>query len=182
MLLGGIKIRIVFVHVDYIRTVLVHLDYVRVHTKRKKKTAGTVKLKRDSMEEGVVLFCCVEKIDEDNSYNVIKNATSEIIKRLEMIEAKKVMVYPYAHLTNDLNSPETGTQILSGLENSLKERGFEVKRSAFGWYKELEMKVKRHPLSNISITALPDCNPESETLLCSCSNRSEKKNYVPSFQ
>jgi threonyl-tRNA synthetase len=178
--LGGIKIRIVFVHVDYIRTVLLYLDYVRDHTK--KKTAGKVKIKRDSMEEGVVLFCCVEKIDEDNPYNIIKNATSEIIKCLGMIKVKKVMVYPYVHFTNDLNNPETAIQILNGLENSLKERDLEVKRAAFGWYKELEMKVKRHPLSNLSITSLPDCNQESETLLSSCSNSSEKKNYLSSFQ
>ena len=33
------------------------------------KIAETVKLERDSMEEGVVLFCCMEKIDEDSPYN-----------------------------------------------------------------------------------------------------------------
>jgi hypothetical protein len=36
------------------------------------KIAETVKLERDSMEEGVVLFCCMEKIDEDSPYKSLK--------------------------------------------------------------------------------------------------------------
>ena len=42
------------------------------------------------MEEGVILFCCTEKIDEDNPPDIVGNATLEVIKRLEMIKAKKV--------------------------------------------------------------------------------------------
>jgi hypothetical protein len=56
------------------------------------KIAETVKLERDSMEEGVVLFCCMEKIDEDSPYNVIENAAAEVIRRLEMIKTKKIMI------------------------------------------------------------------------------------------
>ena len=108
-----------------------------------------------------VLFCCAEKIDEDNPHNVIENATLEVIRRLEMIKTKKVMIYPYAHFTNDLSNPETAIEILTGLESSLKERDIEVKRAPFGWYKELEMRSKGHPLSNLSITVFPDKKQES---------------------
>lgn len=117
------------------------------------------------MEEGVVLFCCTEKIDEDNPPNVIGNATQEVIKRLEMIKAKKVLIYPYAHFTNDLSSPEIAIDILNGLESSLKEQDLEVKRAPFGWYKELEMKSKGHPLSNLSISVLPD-NKQKTGIFC----------------
>lgn len=117
------------------------------------------------MEEGVVLLCCSEKIDENNPNNVVENATAEIIRRLEMIKVKKVLIYPYAHLTNDLSSPETAMEILTSLERSLKWRDLEVKRAAFGWYKELEMKIKGHPLANLSITALPD-SQQKQKILC----------------
>jgi Archaea-specific editing domain of threonyl-tRNA synthetase len=139
----------------------VHVDYVRYCTKKKTKAAEPIDLKRDSMEEGVILFCCTEKIDEDNPHNVVGNATLEVIKRLEMIKAKKVLIYPYAHFTNDLSSPKTAIDILIGLESSLKEQDLEVKRAPFGWYKELEMKSKGHPLSNLSITVLPDSKQKS---------------------
>ena len=92
------------------------------------------------------------------------------------------MVYPYAHFTNDLSSPETAIEILNGLESSLKERDIEVKKVAFGWYKELEMRIKRHPLSNLSITVLPDCKQKLENFCPVYSNRNEKKNYVSSIQ
>ena len=107
-LLEGSNIRIVFVHVDY----------VRYCARKKTKAAEPINLKRDSMEEGVVLFCCAEKIDEDNPHNVIENATLEIIRRLEMIKAKKVLIYPYAHFTNDLSSPETANKILTSPFNN----------------------------------------------------------------
>lgn len=138
-----------------IRIVFAHVDYIRYCTKRRAKIAEAAKLKKDYMEEGVVLFCCSEKVDEENPNNVIENATSEIIRRLEMVKTKRVMIYPYAHFTSDLSNPETAIKILIGLENSLKELDLEVKRAAFGWYKELEIKIKGHPLSNLSITALP---------------------------
>jgi hypothetical protein len=139
----------------------VHVDYVRYCTKKKTEAAEPIYLKRDSLEEGVILFCCTEKIDEDNPHNIVGNATLEVIKRLEMIKAKKVLIYPYAHFTNDLSSPKTAIDILTGLESSLKEQDLEVKRAPFGWYKELEMKSKGHPLSNLSITDLPDGKQKS---------------------
>jgi len=150
---GGLKIRIIFVQ----------LDYVRYYIKTKTKVAEPIAVKKDSMEECVVLFCCAEKIDEDNPYSVIENATLEVIRRLEMIKTKKVMIYPYAHFTNDLSNPGTAIEILTGLESSLKERDIEVKRAAFGWYKELEMRSKGHPLSNLSITVSPDRKQKSDT-------------------
>ena len=164
-----------------IRIVFVHVDYVRYCTKRKTKTAEAFKLKRDSMEEGVVLFCCSEKIDEDNPHNVIENATTEVIRRLELIKTKKVMIYPYAHFTSDLSSPETAIKILTGLESSLKKRDLEVKRAAFGWYKELEIKIKGHPLSNLSITALPDSKQNSEIFCPEYRNQVETKDSVSSI-
>jgi len=163
-----------------IRIVFVHVDYVRYCVKKKTKTAEPIKIKEDSMEEGVILFCCAEKIDEDNPHNIIENATAEVIKRLEMIKAKRVMIYPYAHFTNDLSSPETAIKILASLESSLKEQDLEVKRAAFGWYKELEMKSKGHPLSNLSITVLPDSKQKSEIFCPAHHNQVEKKNSVSS--
>lgn len=180
--MGGSKIRIVLAHVDYIRIIFVHLDYVRNRIERKMKTTETVKLEKDSMEGGVVLFCSAEKIDENNPNNVIENATAEIIRHLEMIKTKKVMIYPYVNYTTDLSSPQIALDILNGLESSLEERDLDVKKAAFGWYKELEMKVKQHPLSNISITALPESKQKSKFFYPVYSNRIEKKNYVYSIQ
>ncbi|MCQ1535367.1 hypothetical protein FTO70_06620 [Methanosarcina sp. KYL-1] len=178
-----------------IRIVFVHVDYARYCARKRAKAAEPINIKSDSMEEGVVLYCCVEKNDEDSPASVIENSTGEIIRRLEMIKAKRVMIYPYAHLANDLSSPETAIEILTGLENSLKDRGLEVKRAPFGWYKELETKSKGHPLSDLSITVCPvvcpttacptTACPENEQecgMLCPfCHKQIEKKDAVSSI-
>lgn len=46
---------------------------------KENKTAEPINIIRDSMEEGVVLFCCAEKIDEDSlSHAVAVSIVTEI--------------------------------------------------------------------------------------------------------
>jgi threonyl-tRNA synthetase len=104
------------------------------------------------MKECVVLFCCVEKLDERNPDYVIASARMNILERLHKLKVNQVMIYPYAHLTSTLGSPECALRILIGLEEGLRACSVEVKRAPFGWYKEFEIRGKGHPLADLSMT------------------------------
>lgn len=134
------------------KIIAIHVDYARYRVKKKTPVAEALDKTEDSMEEGVLLMCCVEKTDEENPGTVIANASAGVLKRLNMLKVKKVMIYPYAHLSNDLSSPKAAVEVLKGLEKSLSDREIEVKRAAFGWYKELESRSKGHPLSDLSMS------------------------------
>jgi hypothetical protein len=65
------------------------------------------------------------------------------------------MIYPYAHLTSTLGSPDCALGILKGLGNSLQTESIIVKRAPFGWYKEFEIHGKGHPLADLSMSICP---------------------------
>ena len=87
---------------------------------QKTKMAEPIDAREDTMKNCVVLFCCVEKLDEKNPVHVIASATKNLMVRLARLKVDRVMIYPYAHLTTALGSPQVALSILQGLEESLR--------------------------------------------------------------
>ncbi len=137
------------------RILSIHSDRVWYRATDRTRMAESIGKKYDDMDECVVLFCCVEKLDEKNPARVIASATANILSRLEKLKVRKVMIYPYAHLASTLGSPQCALDILKGLELSLKALSIEVKRAPFGWYKEFMIHGKGHPLADLSMTICP---------------------------
>ena len=94
----------------------------------------------------VVVLTSVEKHDEVREAEVTAKFIDAVQTFTSRIGCKKVILYPYAHLTNALGSPKFAKTIFASLEAKLKE-GFEVHRSPFGFYKEFKVACKGHPLS-----------------------------------
>ncbi len=112
--------------------------------------------KRGALENGLVVFSTVEKNDEQDPEQIATNAASSVEEVLGWLKTKKVMVYPYAHLSTSLASREPAISILKALEEKLVQRGYEVTRSPFGWYKSFTITAKGHPLSELSRTITVD--------------------------
>ena len=68
----------------------------------------------------------------------------------KQVEVTNIVIYPYAHLSKDLASADLAIQILEEAFKKLVKEKFNVFRAPFGYYKEFEMKVKGHPLSELS--------------------------------
>ncbi len=112
--------------------------------------------KRGALENGLVVFSTVEKNDEQEPEQIAANAASSVEEVLGWLKTKKVMVYPYAHLSTSLASREPAIAILKTLEEKLAQKGYEVSRSPFGWYKSFTITAKGHPLSELSRTITVD--------------------------
>lgn len=139
------------------RILLIHADYIEYAPlqpaiKEPEKIENIGKYER--IDECLVAFCSVEKIDEKNPEEIVKFATEAIIEHVKMIKADKVVIYPYAHLSSDLASPKNAMEILHKLKEEL-EKIIEVKLVPFGWYKAFTLKCKGHPLSELSRTIVP---------------------------
>lgn len=137
------------------RILSIHASRMWYHATQKTKMAEPDCKGEDEMDNCVVLFCCVEKLDERNPALVIGNAKKNIMTRLSGLKVDKVVIYPYAHLTSTLGSPDCALGILKGLEESLRAESVDVKRAPFGWYKEFEIHGKGHPLADLSMTICP---------------------------
>lgn len=141
------------------RLLLIHADRFEYETREKAvKQPETLdeSHKRGAIEDGLVVFSTVEKNDEQDPGQISANAASSIEEVLGWLKTKRVMVYPYAHLSTTLASREPAITILKGVEEKLTEKGFEVSRSPFGWYKSFSIKAKGHPLSELSRTITVD--------------------------
>ena len=82
-------------------------------------------------------------------------ATQDVLEWLAKLKAARVMIFPFAHLTSTLSSPDVALTVLKSLEDGLKAAGIEVKRAPFGWYKEYDIKSKGHPLAERSMVICP---------------------------
>jgi threonyl-tRNA synthetase len=146
------------------KLLLIHSDYIEYEVKEKAiKIPEETKIKSDRFEDALTAFTAVEKIDEKSPSQAVAQAVAEIEKTAEQVNAKNIMVYPYAHLSSDLASPKKAQEILIEIEYELKNKNFNVKRAPFGWYKSFKISCKGHPLSELSREIIPT-GEETESL------------------
>lgn len=139
------------------KLLLIHTDFIEYETKKpaaKFAEELTGNHKKDRMEEALAVFVAVEKVDEQQPDLAVRQAVDEVKDVAGQVKTKRVMIYPYAHLSRDLSSPSAGKRILVDLEKALAP-DFEVKRSPFGWYKSFTLTCKGHPLSELSREVIP---------------------------
>jgi len=137
------------------RLLLIHSDHIEYEAKKKTKFAEEPCSPSDSFDESLVAFCAVEAPDEDGIEDVVAQAVASIEEMSGQTKCRRVMVYPYAHLSSDLASPDLAVEALKAMETALGGAGFEVKRAPFGWYKSFTVSCKGHPLSELSRTLTP---------------------------
>jgi len=127
------------------KILFIHADFIEYEVKEKAiEKAEERDIKNDRMENALVSFISVEKDDED--YEI---ACNEIRNVADMVNTRNIMLYPYAHLSSELASPENAIEILKNIEENLK-KDYNVKRAPFGWYKSFKIGCKGHPLSELS--------------------------------
>lgn len=138
------------------KLLLIHSDHMEYKvTKAIKNLAEEGMKDSDRMEECLVAFCTVESKDVEYIDSVIEEAVENILETASSVKTDRVMVYPYAHLSSDLGKPRDAVEVLSKLEEVLKEKELEVTRSPFGWYKAFDISCKGHPLSELSREVRP---------------------------
>ncbi|MBI4895706.1 MAG: threonine--tRNA ligase [Candidatus Aenigmarchaeota archaeon] len=143
------------------KILLVHSDFIEFYPVKKAiKSAEEIVQERQKIEECLVVFTSVEKNDEKDFEKIASNMASEVKKVALDVSTRNIVLYPYAHLSKDLSSPDIAIKIMQIVEEILK-KDFSVVRAPFGWYKEFNIKCKGHPLSELSREIKADNEPEA---------------------
>jgi len=100
--------------------------------------------RRYRVEEAVVLFTSVEREDTPEVASEMLRQVAEFMERLGV---RRLLIYPYAHLSPDLARPEKALELLRRMETEARTMGIEVYRAPFGWNKRFTLSVKGHPLA-----------------------------------
>jgi len=129
-----------------VRILQLHCDHIEYNpTKKEIASAEEITPEPKRFEEIVVAFVAVE--EEDDS-TIAKKAIDEIKESMEKIGCKKLLLYPYAHLSSKLAAPTTALSVLKEMESLGSD--LDISRAPFGWTKSYKIQVKGHPLAENS--------------------------------
>ena len=125
-----------------------HADFIE-YTPVKKEIGAAENIEPKTVRENdiVVLFTAFEQGDD---VELVEKAVAELRDFLGKLGTKRVLVYPFAHLSQSLAPPSDALSLLLEMEKEAKSAGLDVHRAPFGWTKALHIKVKGHPLAEMS--------------------------------
>ncbi|RME45202.1 MAG: hypothetical protein D6791_11305 [Chloroflexi bacterium] len=103
-----------------------------------------------AVENALLLLVSVEKADEADPAGVVRKAVDEIAAHAAQLKVDTVVVHPFAHLFGELSRPRTAVKVLDAVAEGLRAHGLTAIRTPFGWFNELEIKAKGHPLSRLA--------------------------------
>jgi len=135
--------RILFIHAD-------RLEYEVREPAIKDAEEVDAEHRQAAVDEVLVCFTTVEERDERDPEGIAARAVAEVADVAAKVQTKRVVLYPYAHLSSSLGAPSPSRKILAIVAANLKAEGFDVVASPFGWYKSFKLSCKGHPLSELS--------------------------------
>ncbi len=145
------------------KTLNLHVDYIEFQSLKKALKSMADLAEKDKapkkVKEALVVFIAVEKTDS-NVDEVVKKLIENTEDIAKQVKAENIVLYPYAHLSSNLSSPELAIKVLEEAQKALEKQKFNVSRAPFGYYKSFEMKVKGHPLSELSREIIVGGNEE----------------------
>ena len=158
---------------EIVRILQLHCDNIEyTPTKKEIKSAEEIIPETKRLEELVVAFVAIEKGDDSS---VVQNAISQIKNSMEKIGCKKLLLYPYAHLSSNLASPSTAMSLLNEMESSAPD--LDVSHSPFGWTKSYKIQVKGHPLAESSKVITKESGQSEEDTSEALKGESKIKSY-----
>ncbi|MHC1597304.1 MAG: threonyl-tRNA synthetase editing domain-containing protein, partial [Methermicoccaceae archaeon] len=90
------------------RLLLIHSDFIEYEVKKRTPVAEDIEddTRRGRMEDALTAFVAVEEPDEADIEEAVSRGVHEIETVAQKLGTRKVVLYPYAHLSSSLSSPE----------------------------------------------------------------------------
>jgi threonyl-tRNA synthetase len=131
------------------KTLNLHCDYIKFEA-LKKALKSIDEIAPNQSQKGEAKDCLVVLIavEKRDSIESVPELVESIKKIATDVKTENIVLYPYAHLSSNLGSPETAIEILN--ETAKQLAPLSIIQAPFGYYKSFELKVKGHPLSELS--------------------------------
>ena len=128
---------------------VLQLDVEKIGYEMLKPEAGVyeeTEEKRAEMDDALVLMVCVEAGDTEETGEA---ALKDALAFMEKTGRKRLVIYPYAHLSSNLAEPKEAVKVLEHMRRQVP-KGIETKSAPFGWNKKFSIEMKGHPLAEQS--------------------------------
>ncbi len=101
-----------------------HCDYIKFKplkkALRKPEELSKTREKEITVKDPLVILTAIEKQDETNS-SIVKQYTKEIENLATQVNAKNIVLYPYAHLSSSLSKPDFALKTLEQADKLLSK-------------------------------------------------------------
>jgi threonyl-tRNA synthetase len=126
-----------------------HVDHIEYRPVKKELASAEDIQDLKPVREGdlLVIFVAVEPADDASTG---KTAIADVKKFADNLKVRAIMIYPFAHLSQNLAKPPQALEVLNAMVDEAKGLGLQTFRAPFGWNKALEIRVKGHPLAEMS--------------------------------
>ncbi len=102
-----------------------------------------------SIEDAIVGFIHVEAEDREKGGAIV----TKLIKNLKWLAGKngtkRIVLHSFAHLSESKADPAFVREVLDKAKERLKNAGYEVYETPFGFFLDLEVRAPGHPLARV---------------------------------
>lgn len=95
--------------------------------------------------EALLVKVCTEPGDDLDTVDRAVEEITDVSTQFGGID--RVILFPWAHLSDDLADPTTAQDLLDALADRTAAAGYDPLPVPFGWYKEWDLRSKGHPMS-----------------------------------
>ena len=136
------------------RMLILHVDYFRSEITEKGRSPLVEPFgeRVTELHDGLLVLASVEKSDEGRETEIGEKAAAQLIDLAGRVGARRILLHSFAHLFAELATPSAAVATLQGTEAALRNAGYDVVRTPFGWFNTLELKAKGHRLSRVART------------------------------
>jgi len=105
--------------------------------------------KEETVKDAIVVFANVEKEDEEKMSRTIRKTLKNITWLAGKTSRNKIVLHSFAHLSDSKSSVEFAREVLESIEDRLKNKGFEVFITPFGYFLEFKIHVLGESLAKV---------------------------------
>lgn len=103
----------------------------------------------DERKNVVVAFVHVEPKDiEDGS-----SAETKLVKNAKWLarkwDVKKILLHSFSHLAEEKADPDEAKSLFDRVQDRLENAGYEASQTPYGYFNDLSIEAKGHPLARI---------------------------------
>lgn len=128
------------------KVLLLHCDSFEF-TPVEKEIDEAVATERGKVHRFHDVLVALVSIEKEDSKDMFEQVVNEVLRVLSQIKANSVLLYPYAHLSNELAPPSIAKELFGELVEEFRKAGVKVSKAPFGWTKSFSLKLKGHALA-----------------------------------
>jgi len=105
--------------------------------------------KEETIKDALVVFANVEKEDEEKTAEIIRKTVNNIIWLARKTGRNRIALHSFAHLSDSKSNIEFAQEIFKNLEDRIKNKGYEVFVTPFGYFLEFKIHVLGESLAKV---------------------------------